>query len=235
MRERLLAVFAIVVLAAGMVAAQENQSLSNLKYQYKVGVLPFVDATGTGSEETGTAIGRAVQAELVHSTKLMGRVLKLQEGMTADDLDPQKAVEIARAKNLDVVLIGTVLEAEQEQSEKGLDGVTLFGQSVGGRAQQSRAKVTIQVDLFNVETGKKIDSFRTTGNASDTKVGADAQTTLGSLSSSGSEANSPLGKALQKAVIEVVKKVAAAEPKMVRLQQQTDSNPEEKQEESESE
>ncbi|HYH00593.1 MAG TPA: CsgG/HfaB family protein [Terriglobales bacterium] len=209
--------FVIVLLATGVLSAQEK-SLSNFKYQFKVGVLPFMDATGTGNDETGTAIGRAVQAELVHSTSLMGRVLKLEEGMSADDIDPQKAVELGRNRKVDVVLIGTVLEAEQQQSNKGIDGVSIFGQSVGGRAQRASATVIIQADLFNVTNGKKIDSFRVTGKASDTKVGADAHTTLGSLNSNASEANSPLGKALKNAVTDVVRRIAASESKMIRYQ-----------------
>lgn len=215
--------FVVVLLATGVVAAQDK-SLSNFKYQFKVGVLPFMDATGTGNEETGTAIGRAVQAELVHSTNLVGRVLKLEEGMTADDIDPQKAIEMGRARKVDVVLIGTILEAEQQQSGKGIDGVSIFGQSVGGRAQRASATVTIQADLFNVTNGKKIDSFRVAGKASDTKLGAGAHTTLGSLSSDPSEANSPLGKALKNAVADVVKRIAASESKMIRYQAEGSGN-----------
>jgi hypothetical protein len=197
--------------------AQEKSSLASLKYQYKVGVLPFVDHTGSGGQETGVAIGRAVQAELAHSTDLVGRVLKLDEGTNPEDIDGQKAVEIARTRKVDVVLAGTVLEANSEESDKSVSGPSIFGQHVSGSTRSVKAVVTLQGDLYNVATGKVIESMRVTGRASDTKVGASVSTSLGDLSSGGASfQSSPIGKALNKAVADLVKRIAADQPKMLR-------------------
>jgi hypothetical protein len=75
----------------------------------------------------------------------------------------------------------------------------------------------LQGDLFNMTTGKKIESIRVTGKNSSNKIGADASTTLGSIGSgnSGFE-DSTLGKALHDAVGQLVKKVSDDEGKMVR-------------------
>lgn len=213
--KRSLMLFALMLLVSTVLSAQEKKSLAGFKYQYKVGVLPFMDATG-GDENTGLVVGRAVQAELAHSTNLMGRILKLKEGMSAEEIDPEKAIELGKERRVDVVIVGTVLEASSEESERNVSGPSLFGQSAGVASHSVKAVVTIQGDVFNIVNGKKIDSFRTTGRASDTKVGANVSTTLGDLSNSGSSADSPIGKALQKAVAELVKNIAASESKMLR-------------------
>jgi hypothetical protein len=210
-----LILFSLMLLVSAVLSAQETKSLSGFKYQYKVGVLPFMDATGR-DENAGIVVGRAVQAELAHSTNLMGRVLKLAEGMSAEEIDPEKAIELGKERRVDVVIVGTVIEASSEESEHNLNAPSLFGQSAGVASHSASAVVTIQGDLFNVVNGKKIASLRATGKASDTKVGANVTTTLGDLSNSGSSANSPIGKALQKAVAELVKNIAANESKMLR-------------------
>jgi hypothetical protein len=206
--------------------AQGKGSLANLKYQYKVGVLPFVDNTGSGGEDLGVALGRAVQAEIAHSTELVGRVLKLDEGTNPEDIDGEKAVEIARARKVDVVLVGTVLDANSEESDKSVSGPSIFGQHVSGSTRSVKAVVMLQGDLYNVATGKVIESIRVTGRASETKVGANVSTTLGDLSSGGASfQSSPIGKALHNAVADLVKRIATAQPKMVRYQPPSAAEP----------
>jgi hypothetical protein len=222
----------MLLLTAGILAgmarvnAQEKQSPAGSKYQYKVGVLPFLDNTGSQGQDIGPALGRAVQAELVHSSDLVGRVVKLDEGTHPEDVDGEKAVEIGKAQKVDTILVGTILEANSEESEKGAHGPTVFGQSVGGSARSVKATVTLQGDLYDVTTGKIIESIRVTGKASETKVGADVSSTLGDLSSGGeSFQNSPIGKALHNAVANLVKRIAANESKMTRFQGQGNAKP----------
>jgi hypothetical protein len=219
----------VLIAASPSLCFQQSSPPSTSKYQHKVGVLPFVDNTGSGGQETGAAIGRAVQAEMAYSTELVGRVLKQEEGVGAEDLDAEKAVEIGRLRKVDVLLMGTVLEANSEESERGAQTPSIFGQSVGARARSVKAVVTLQCDLFNVVNGQKFDSIRVTGRASDTKVGADVSTDLGSISTAGgSFQSSPIGKALHNAVAELVKKIAADQPKMLRYQPGGEPTPPEK-------
>ena len=198
-------------------AANAQGSLSDMKYQFKVGVLPFVDNTGTGSDETGAQIGRAVQAELAHSTDMEGRVLSLDEGGKAEDVDEEKAVEMGRTHKVDVVLVGTVIEATTDSGDQSVSGPSIFGQSIGGSKHSQKSVITLQGDLFNITTGKKIESIRVTGKNSSNKVGANASTTLGSIGSGGLDFdNSTLGKAFHDAVGQLVKEIVTDEGKMVR-------------------
>jgi hypothetical protein len=174
--------------------------------QVRVGVLPFVDATGSGAADSGATIGRLVQAEIVHSTELLGRVLQTG-GVSADDIDVPKAAELGQGK-ADIVLIGTVLQAESASSTKGGYGPRVFGQTVGASVHKAKATVELQGDLVAVATGKRIASLRVKGEDSDTHVGATAYTNLGSISSESSAwMESPIGKAMQKAVAELVKRI----------------------------
>ena len=75
--------------------------------------------------------------------------------------------------------------------------------------------MTLQADLYNTTTGQKIDSIRQTGNASQTKIGADVSTDLGSMNSGGdSFDNSALGKAFHQAVANVVKEISGDQGQM---------------------
>jgi hypothetical protein len=214
-----LTLFAILAMASPSLLGQQAKAPATAKYQFKVGLLPFIDNTGSGDEEIGAAVSRAVQAELTHSTQLIGRVLKLEEGVSADSVDGEKAAEIGKSANVDVVLIGMVLEATSEESQRSVQSPSIFGQSVGGSTRSVKPVVTLQGDLYNVVDGQKIDSIRVTGRASDTKVGADVSTDLGSISTGGSSfQNSPVGKALNNAVAQLAKKIAADQPKMARNQ-----------------
>lgn len=212
-------------LVTGALWGQGTKSLASFKYQYKVGVLPFVDNTSSGGDDLGPALSRAVQAEIAHSTDLTGRVLKLDEGTNPEDVDNDKAVELGRNHKVDAVLVGTVLEASSDESEKDVTGPSIFGQSIGGTAHSVKALVTLQGDLYNVANGKKIESIRVTGHASDTKVGANISSSLGDLTTGDNSFDkSPIGKALHSAVGDLVKKIAADESKMTRYQTSPDAD-----------
>lgn len=209
-----------VLLWAGRLTAQQAASpLSSFKYQYKVGVLPFVDDTGSGGEELANALSRAVQAELAHSTDLQGRVLRLDPGTDPSSLDADRAVAIGRAQNVDVVVLGTVLDASSDESDHSVSGPTFGGIHLGGSSHSVKAQVLLQGDLYDTTSGKQMDSIRVTGHASDTHVGADVSTSLGDLSTGGAAFdNSPIGKALHAAVTDLVKKIADEESRMTRYQ-----------------
>ena len=213
---RVAALTAVVVLTAAAFAQDAQPSLSDMKYQHKIGVLPFVDNSGSG-EDVGNALSRAVQSEIVHSTQLVGRVMRLDDSTKPDDLDQEKAVDLGRQQKVDVVLVGTVLEAQSQESEHDARGPSIFGQSVGGTVRSVSAVVTLQGDLFNVTTGKKIDSIRVSGNASQSKVSTQISTQLGDMSSGGEGFDkSPIGKALHQAVANLVQRIAGNQAKFIR-------------------
>jgi OOP family OmpA-OmpF porin len=187
-------------------------------YQFKIGVLPFADNTGSNAGDVAGAVSRAVQAEIVHSTQLMGRVLDLDANTNPNSLDSDKAVAIARAQGVDVVVLGTILEATSSSSNSSTRTPSIGGFSLGGNKQSTKATVTLQADLFNTTTGQKIDSIRMSGNATTNKVGADADTSLGSLNTGGANFdNSAMGKAFHSAVTDLVKKINSEQPQMSRF------------------
>jgi hypothetical protein len=206
----------LAVVCAAMFAISSATRADAQADQLKIGVLPFVDNTGTGSRETGAEIGRAVQAEFANSTDLQGRVLKLADNTAAEDIDSAKAVELARAGKVDAVIVGTVLQASSEESNNNFSGPSVFGQSLGGSKHSQKSVVALQADLYDTTSGKKIESIRVTGKASSNKLGANASTTLGSMNTNGADfQNSTLGKAFHDAVTQLVQKVQADKPKMM--------------------
>jgi len=209
---------AVAIFALGLTVAAHGAPAGQASgYQFKVGVLPFVDNTGAGGD-VGPALSRAVQAEFAHSTNMEGRVVSPDASTNLTDVDAEKAVALGRAQNVDVIIIGTVLEANSERASKGGSGPSFGGFSLGGSASTVKATVTLQADVYDTTTGKKIDSIRVTGNDQETKVGSDVSTSIGGISTGGdSFNNAPIGKALHKAVADLTKKVASEQSQMTRF------------------
>lgn len=183
--------------------------------QFRIGVLPFVDNTGTNAANLANSVSQAVQAEIVHTTQLQGRVLTLDPGANPSSVDAPKAVSIGQGQNVDVVVMGTVLEAHAESSSSSANLPSIRGFSLGGNKQTMKATVTLQADLYSTSNSQKIDSIRVTGEQSQTKIGADTYTDLGSLSTGGASFdNSTIGKAFHKAVSDLVKKINSEQGQM---------------------
>jgi OOP family OmpA-OmpF porin len=191
--------------------------------QFKVGVLPFADNTGSSAADVADSISRAVQAEMVHSTQLLGRVLTLDAGANHGNIDAGVAIMAGRAQGVDVVVVGTVLEAISEQSSKSANLPSFGGISIGGNKVSMKATVTLQADLYNTSNGQKIDSIRQTANASQSKLGTDVGTGLGGLSTGGANFdNSAMGKAFHSAVSALVQKINNEQAQMTHFS--TDSS-----------
>ncbi len=217
----------LFALSAGVVVAQTSagSNLATLKYQYKVGVLPFIDATGNLGDK-GTAIARLLQSELAHGSDLEVRFIKPEDG-SGSDIDSEQAVSLARDHKNDVVVLATVLSAETQESDHSAQGPSVFGQTLGGSSHSAKATVELQADLYSSVTGKKLDSIRVTGEEHVTKVSGNADTSLGSWGDDGQVPDSPLGKALQKAIHALALRVSGDEPKMIRYQPPADATPSE--------
>jgi outer membrane protein OmpA-like peptidoglycan-associated protein/curli biogenesis system outer membrane secretion channel CsgG len=188
--------------------------------QLKVGILPFADNTGSNSGDVADSVSHAVQTQMVQSTKLMGVVLTLDAGLSPNGLDPGKAIAIGRAQGVDVVLIGTIIEADSQQSSSSTSLPSFGGISLGGSKQTTKATVILQADLYNTSNGQKIGSISQTGNASQSKVGSDVSTGLGSINSGGADFdNSAMGKAFHAAVSALVKQVNSEQGQMTHFTQ----------------
>jgi hypothetical protein len=207
--------------------AQSSQTgataVANPDYQYKVGVLPFVDTTGSLDDKT-TAIARLLQSELTHNSNLEVRFIKPADD-AGSDIDSEQAVKLARDHQNDVVIVATILSAQVEESDHSASGPSIFGQTLGGSSHSAKASVELQADLYSSATGKKLDSIRVTGEEKVNKISGSADTSLGSMGSDGQAPDSPLGKAMQKAVHSVALRVIGDEPKMLRYQPPADAPP----------
>ena len=187
-----------------------GQAQKSTAQPIKIGILPFLDASGQMSGNTAAAIGRLVQAEMSHSApNLNGKVLTLDSTAKLEDLDGEKAVALGKAAGVDVVMLGTVIDAKSEESNKSGWLPPIAGQSVGVNVRSVKANVTLQGDLYRVENGERAASLRVPGSHSDNKFGGAVYTTLGSWDGNSSAfMDSPLGKALQQAVEGLVKKTS---------------------------
>jgi hypothetical protein len=199
-----------------------SSNLETLKYQYKVGILPFVDTTGNLEDKT-TVIARLLQSELTHNSDLEVRFIKPADD-AGSDIDSDAAVKLARDHKNDIVVLATILSAQVEESDHSAQGPSIFGQTLGGSSHSAKASVELQADLYSSVTGKKLDSIRVTGEEKVNKINGNADTSLGTLGGDGQAPNSPLGKAMQKAVHGVATRIAADEPKMLRYQPSGDAN-----------
>jgi hypothetical protein len=196
------------LLAIGGIVPQE-EVLGAGEEQSKVGILPFADATASGNTQVGLAVGRAVQSEFTHSTNLLARVIALDGSMKPESLDGEKAVQLGRSEGVDLIVMGTVLDAAAEESRRGGWSPRVMGQGGSGHIRSVKAKVTLQGDIYSVATGSRVASLRVTGTHTDRKFGGTVYTSIGHWNANDvSFMNSPLGKALQDAVADLVKKVA---------------------------
>ena len=178
----------------------------------KVGIFPFADATASGNRSVGADVGRTMASEVTHSTTLIPRMLAADGSIKAEDLDGEKAVAIGREQKVDLVFVGTVLEARTQESNKSGWIPSIKGQSGSVSVHRVKATVTLQGELYDVASGKRIFSVRVTGNDSNNALGGTAYTTFGAWGNDSYRTflDSPLGKALQAALVDMTKKVAAA-------------------------
>jgi len=191
----------LVVLLAAPLFAQSK----------KIGLLPFDDAAGVGPE-LGRQVAAYIRSELLKSKKLLPKFIvpETEEGYEGEDtglIDVEKALALARANGVDYVLIGTVLEADVEESESSIGGISFGKGSVGSSLRKVKATITIQGDLISVADGALVQSFEAKGDKTDSRVGADLSTDWGGYSSGSAAANTPNAKAVREAVESLVKRI----------------------------
>ena len=182
-----------------------------------IGIAPFDVSTVEGSSgpEAGRALGTLVRVEMLKNKQIRPQVIELPSGVRPP-LTPQRAAELGKAAGVDLMLLGTVLEASSSRnnnraSTSRLGG--LIGSSVGGSVTRTTAKISLHAELVESTTARSVDTFEVEGSNTDTGVGADLWSTLGNfnLGDDGWQ-KTPMGKALreaaQKLTIEVAKRAA---------------------------
>lgn len=180
--------------------------------QVAVGLLPFdvVSVRGAGGE-AGQNLAKLVRVEMIRARKVRPILLDLPADAKLP-MDATAAGQIGKAGGAALVVAGTVIEAtESHSSNRANTGGLLSGIGVGGSVSKSTARVSLNVELIDAETGESVKSFEVNAKNTDLGVGADFSSALGGADIGGSAWDkSPMAKALREAARKINDEVAKA-------------------------
>jgi hypothetical protein len=184
-----------------------------------VAIPPVDTASIDGADaSTSVALAKLLRIEMVKDVRLQPVLLPAADSVDGAEGAAADAAAAARV-HADVVLKGTILAADSDQSSKDVTSPGLFGGNltVGGRLGRTTATVSLHLELVDPKSGDTIDSFDVESKISKTGVGTDLQTTLGSVDSDPSADKSPMADALRgaaaKVAAEMAKRAATLTPK----------------------
>ena len=180
----------------------------------KIGLLPFEDATEGESASAAEGVVKWLRAEMVRDKRLLPKVLA-RPAEESGPLDRDQAVALGKKEGMDLVLMGTILQADVDVSQSSASSGGLLGQiGIGGGLSSAKAEVVLQGELINVSTGEVLLTERLTGKKSESKLRGDVQSQIGNLDFGSDQAqNTPLGKAVMDAVQKLVQAVVQKLPK----------------------
>jgi curli biogenesis system outer membrane secretion channel CsgG len=180
--------------------------------QVPVGLLPFdvVSVSGAGSE-AGVNLAKLLRVEMIRARKLRPVLLDLPSDAKLP-VEADVAAQVGKAGGAAVVIAGTVIEATESHSSNSANtGSLMGGLGVGGSLSKSTARVTLNVDLVDAETGESIKNFEVNAKNTDVGVGADFSSALGGVDVGGSGWDtSPMAKALREAARKINDEVVKA-------------------------
>lgn len=135
------------------------------------------------------------------------RELPAESKLPIDALD---AAKIGKAGGAALVVSGTVIEAVESHSSNSANTGGLMGNlGVGGSLSRSTARVSLNIELVDAETGETVKNFEVSAKNTDVGLGADFSTTLGSMDLGGGAGDkTPMAKALREAARKVNEEVA---------------------------
>jgi hypothetical protein len=202
-----------LAIAAGLVvSARAQRAAPPPADPVRIGIVPFSDASGSSSAAAASGLARLVVAEMARSAPaLLGRLVD-PGGVRLDDIDEEKAIGIGRKSAVDVVLVGTVLDAKSQESSKNAWLPSIKGQSGNLHIRSVKADVVLDAELYSPAARRRIVRLRADGHHTDSRFRGTAWTSLGSWDGGGDGVfmESPLGKAVQDSVVNLVKQLAAA-------------------------
>ena len=197
-------VVALVASSAGDAQSQTPPASS------RIGILPWVDGTGTGSRSAGVAATQRMIAELSTGTQLTG--VAIEAGGATSVIDQTRAVALGKEHNADFVFAGTVAEVTTKESSRGGWLPKIKDNSVHLTVRSIEAKTVLEGVLYDVATGERVLSVTTRGTDRDRSYTGRVWSSWGSWDVADDAAflASPLGKSFLQASREMVKKIAEA-------------------------
>jgi len=192
----------IVVLASATVLTVSSPVAAQ---KLSVGIAPFdVVSVEGASDEASMSMAKLVRVEMIKAGRLQPQLLTPPPD-SPTPLPRDEAVKLGRAAKVDIVLVGTVLEAGTSSSSRGANtGGLLGGIGVGARHERVTAKVMLNIELVDPKSGDVADTFDVESSNSESGMGADLSTALGGLDSdSAVSETSPLSKALRDAAAKI--------------------------------
>lgn len=196
----------VLTFALGAPAAAAAQAVNE---QIAVAIAPFdmIDVD-RGSRDIGQGLAKLVRVEMLKQRRLRPVLLEVPEE-TELPLSTEAALELGRKAQAALVVVGTVLEADVSQSDSRASTGGAFGIDVGGSVRRTAARVTLHVELVDVASGRSSGTFEVEGTKTETGVGADFSTTIGSFDTGQSDwENTAMGKAVREAAERLAREVS---------------------------
>lgn len=193
------------------IAAASIGAVAAARPPVRVGLLPF-DVTGIDGAQANaaSAMAKVVRLQMLANKSLEPVLLDVPPG-TKLPMAPSKAAALARDAGVDLVVGGTLLEAEvthsSEHAGTWLGRVGVGG--VGGSVSRVKATIRMSVELLDPADAKTRDVFDVDGQKTEIGVGSDLWTVLGTFDvGDNGWQKTPMGKALQQAADKLVAEVA---------------------------
>ena len=204
---------ALAVIIAGAILGAVSTPAAERPLE--VGIVPFdvVSVEGAGGD-VSQGMAKLTRIELVRNSRFRPRLLTVTDGAQSPQA-VEKISELGRLANVDVVLVGTVLDAGTSHSRRHANTGGVFGVGVGGSITRTSAHVSLHVELVDPASASVVGTFEVEGSASGTGVGADLSTALGSVNTGDAGENgSPMAKALREAAQRIAAEMVKREPKL---------------------
>ncbi len=183
----------------------------------KVGILPFdVVSVDNAGEQASSALAKLVRIELIKARKFTPALIDL--GTDAKmPVEAERAATLGKTAETALVIVGTVTNVSSSSSSHGANaGGLLSSIGVGGSIQRSTAVVGVHVDLVDPAAAKVVDSFDLEAKNSDSGLGLDFSSALGSIDTGGNPDASPMGKALQAVAKKLSDELNKRAPKLIK-------------------
>ncbi len=198
---------ASLAVGAGAPAAAEQVTAAPLG---TVGILPFdLLSSRGGAYEAAAALPKALYLEMLRGQRLTPRLLQPALGMQPP-IPIEEAARLGREAGVDLVVTGTVIEAETGSASHGAStGGLLGGIGLGGRLHRSKASVRVEIQVVEPTTSAIVRLLPLEGRSKDFSLGTSVYAGVGSIDLGGDWTETPMAKALFKVAQDLCRELVA--------------------------